>query len=146
VTTHSEVRPEVASERANVRSARTLDAHLEVEKLPSRHGLELERGNRHGPRLELYLEAGAGEVVCPLAVDLDRAVRARHLLDRTGESRNPLADRLIFDGPGVCGRRDVALCVIRCGRLAKPNGREVLLVESDEEGEQAGRATDPEEQ
>ena len=87
----------------------------------------------------------ADPVVGALALDLDRADRARDLLDGAGERATAAAttaSRLMSPAPARCG--DVTLGVVGQRGLAEPDRRRVVLVAADEEGQQPGRAADAE--
>ena len=78
----------------------------------------------HRPSLQRYLFACPREVISAPAIDLERAIGGRHLLDRAGKARQ---DRLYISecGPRITGRRHHALSIQRIGLLAKFN-REII--------------------
>ena len=83
VTADAERGAEVAGERADVGARRALDAHVEVDGIRRRaRGASTSNADTVTARgFELDLLAVAHELVGALAVDLDGADRARHLVD-----------------------------------------------------------------
>src|SRR4051794_24398089 len=94
VTADAERGAQVAGERTDVRARRAHDAHVEIDRRSGSPGLEdLELRHRHRPGVQDDVLPRAHPGVRASAIDLDRAHRARNLLDLPGESRYPRIDR-----------------------------------------------------
>ena len=86
VPANAEGGAEVAGKGAHVCAGRALDGHVDVEQVVgAAQRMRLEAGHGDRTRGQFDRVAGAHPLVGPLAVDLDRRDRARHLLDRAGE-------------------------------------------------------------
>ena len=102
--------------------------------------------DRDRPRLDDDVLARAHPVVGPLAVDLDRRDRRRHLQDVAPESLQRDLDGLLGDlGRGGAGEQ-VALGVISDRRLTEPDGGDVRLLGEQQVAEQPGGAAVAEDQ
>ena len=124
----AEVRAEVAGERAHVGARGALDHHVQLDDLAlAPGGQQVEPGHLDRAGGELDLLPGADPGVGALAVDLDRADGARHLLDVPGQLRDAGRDRLVGHPGGVrCGQH-VALGVVGRGGGAEADGGQVGL-------------------
>src|SRR4051794_20226255 len=99
-------------------------------------------GHRAGGQLELL--TGAHPVVGASAVDLHRADRRRHLLQRTHLPGQRGPDVVVGDPGRRRGRGDLALPVVGDRRLTQPDGGVVGLVRAGEVPEQPGGRADTE--
>ena len=99
---------------------------------------EPDPGDRHAPRRKLELLLVAGEVVGAGAIDLERGVARRDLLDLTDEIRQP---RLDF-GAGwsqIASRDHLSIGVVGVGLGPEADREPVLLAAFDREGDGLGR-------
>ena len=112
----AERRRQIAAQRADVRAAAAFDRQLQLRILVPQ---DLEPVDRNRPRRQFELLAAAGQVVRPLAADLDRRVGRRPLQDVAEELRQRRFDL----GPRRLRRiRDAARPRPRC-RPSRCGGR-----------------------
>ena len=126
VAADAERRAEVAGERPDVRARADVDLDVQVEaavagQVGRRAGQQVEPVHGHRPRGQLDLLAGPDPRVRAPAVDLDRADRARPLLDRR---RSGAAIAVGHVGAGAAPEAsavddDVALGVVGDGALRR---------------------------
>jgi len=110
---------------------------------------DVEPAHGDGPRGEDDVLPRPDPGVGTPAVDLDRADRARHLLDRPGQPPHLRRDGVVGDGPDrrrVGDGHDVALGVVGHGRGAEPDRGRIGLLGAHEVGEQPGRPFDAEDE
>src|SRR3954470_1732880 len=147
VTPDAEVRAEVAGQRADVGAGRALDDGVDLDVVvfvPDAEDVEAVDGDR--PRRDDDVLAGADAGVGALAVDLDGAHRARHLLDVAGQLLDAGGDVVVGDGFRVRRRENLALGVVGRGAAAEAEGGQVGLAVQREVAEQLGGALDAEHQ
>lgn len=144
VPTDAEGGAEVAGERADVGARRAIDDRVNVDGITGSTNVEhVEARDGDATRGQRDLLARAHSIVRAATVDLDRADRARHLVELAGEGGDRGGDAVVGGGGERGGRRSLAdrvtLGVI--GRRSEPEAdrRRVLLVETHEIGEQARR-------
>ena len=109
-------------------------------------GENLERRDGHGARTELDRLPRSCPRVRPATIYLDGAHGRRHLADVAAQRLDCGAQLRFGDGGETIRIGDAvdgAVGIVRRGRGAEPDGGEVLLVETHEEGEQAGGAAEP---
>src|SRR5262245_41561304 len=99
---------------------------------------EPDPGNCHAPRRKLELLLVAGEVVSASAIDLERRIARRHLLDVAGEIGKPGLD-LAAGRPPSALRNRLPLGVVGVGLGAEADREPVLLAVLDREGDGLGR-------
>src|SRR5262245_55993363 len=99
---------------------------------------EPDPGNRHAPRRKLELLLVAGEVVSASAIDLERGIARRHLLDVASEIGKPGLD-LGAGRPPIALRNRLPLGVVGVGLGAEADREPVLLAALDREVDGLGR-------
>jgi hypothetical protein len=150
VSAGPEPRAEVTGQCADIGAGGAFDQHVDVDPgglAAQAEQVEAVHGDRPGG--DLHLLAGPHPGVGALAVDLDRAHRARHLLDRTGQRGDAGQDVVVGDGiqPGAVHlRQNFALGVVGRGGGAEPDRGQVGLAVQREVAEQLGGALDAEHQ
>src|SRR5258707_5053563 len=78
------------------------------------------------PRLQLDALAVARQIIGALALDLDRGISRRDLLDQAGEPRQQAPDR-ISGGPAVAGLDNPALGIVGIAFLAPSDRKAIAL-------------------
>ena len=132
-------RAEVAGQGPDVGAARAAHGGVEVEQVPVAADIrDRELVDRHRPGRQLGRGARPGQPVGALAVDLDRADRGRHLLDLAGEPGHRRHERFRGNVRRGGGAGDLALGVVRAGRLAEPDRGVVFLLGQRQVAEQPG--------
>ncbi len=110
---------EVASESADVRAARAVHDHVELDRIvAATHLAHVESRHRDAAGFQLDVFAGAGEVVGATARDLDGRDGAGHLLDVAGEGGDTRRDGLVGhggDGSGIRPGRFDTVGVVAVG-------------------------------
>lgn len=97
--------------------------------------------DRHRSRLHLHLLPLAGEVIGALAVDQDRAIGRRRLLDGAGEARQD-GFQLRQRRAHLAFRDDLPLQIERIGLRAEGDGEVVNLVAVEHPAGELGRLAD----
>src|SRR5258708_15384506 len=82
--------------------------------------------NSDWPRLQLDALAVARQIIGALALDLDRGISRRDLLDQAGEPRQQATDRL-SGGPAVAGLDNPALGIVGIAFLAPGDRKAIAL-------------------
>jgi len=130
---------EVASQRAHIGALAAFGGEHAVIAIG--HIDEFKAMNRDRAGLELHNLAVTGQIICALALDLDRGEARRHLLDRAGEARNERADCLQAR-PLAAGRGDATLSVVGVALLAPANREAIDLASFHHEGNCLGRLSE----
>src|SRR5690606_10894418 len=125
----TERRPQVPGDRPDVGAGRAGHVHVQVDQpvTGAAERLQLQPRHRHPAGRQLQLLPRPDSLVGAAAVHLDRADRARHLVDLAGEGRQPGADLRLGQVIGGDGFDHLPFGVVGDGPLPQADGGGVPL-------------------
>ena len=141
---HPERVAQVAGQGTDVGAAGAGHRDVDIQQVTGAPlGQHAERPDGHRPGCQDRRGAGPGQPVGPRPADLDGADRGRDLLDLAGQRHRGGAHLVQGHRTGRGAGDDLALGVAGVGRLAEPDGRQVLLLGERQVPEQPGGLPDP---